>query len=91
MRLLPKASLGGRTQRVFLDLMLERASHDDRDSQVRTIAYAIPADVDLADDRAVILALLQLRFCAADLSHRLDDAIRLAHELRSMPRDEVSL
>ena len=47
-----------------------------------SLAAAIPPDVDLDDDVAVIRSLYAKRFCWGDMVGVLDDAIELARERR---------
>lgn len=55
---------------------------DDRWARIRLAARAIPADVDLDDDAAVIAALHRARFLAADFADCLDEIISEARMLR---------
>jgi hypothetical protein len=58
---------------------------DQRWARVRVVAAAIPADVDLDDEDAVIRSLLASRLRSTDFLDVFDSAVDLARERRAMP------
>ena len=61
---------------------------DDSDnwSRIRTMARAIPDDVDLDDASDVIRSLYAARYCRADFFADLDDIIAEARNMRNEAR-----
>lgn len=55
----------------------------DHTARVRVMSALIPEDVDLGDERAVILALVGLRFTGPEIADALDEAVTAARERRA--------
>lgn len=54
------------------------AAEADRWARARTMVHALPPDINLADDDALVLALLDAGFPAREIAEALDDVIHEA-------------
>jgi len=64
------------------DINLTERREADYWARVRMVARALPPDIDLDDEADVVRALLAARFCSADFSDVLDEAVEIAREWR---------